>query len=108
MRKQEILNKTVCLRFCSYYKPGKKEAISCGGYEVIGRFLQEGRRLPAGVSGSCCSAEDRECIVRAVCSTCGFREDGCDFIVDRDAPPCGGFRMISQLIADGMLRIEEL
>jgi len=108
VRKKEILDKTVCLQFCSYYKPGKKEELSCGGYNVIGRFLQEGRRLPVEVSGSCCSAEDRERIIRAICSTCSFREDGCDFIVDRNAPPCGGFRMISQLIADGMLRIEEL
>jgi hypothetical protein len=107
VRKKE-LDKTVCLQFCSYYKPGKKEELSCGGYQVIDRFLEEGRRLRVEVSGSRCSAEDRECIVRAVCSTCSFREDGCDFIVNRTAHPCGGFRMISQLIADGMLRIGEL
>ena len=108
MRKKELLDKTVCSQFCSYYKPGKKEEISCGGYQRISRFLEEGRLLPVEVSGSRCSAEGRERIVRAVCSTCSFREDGCDFIVNRNAQPCGGFRMISQLIADGMLKIEEL
>ncbi len=108
MRKRESLNKTVCLQFCSYYKPGTNEEVCCGGYERINRFLSEGRRVDVGVSGSCCDAGTRESIIAAVCSTCGFREDGCDFMTDRNAPPCGGFRMLSQLVADGMLRIEEL
>jgi hypothetical protein len=96
------------LQFCSYYKPGKKDDLSCGGYQTIDRLLQQGKRLSVEVSGSRCSVEDRERIVNAVCAACSFREDGCDFILDRVAPPCGGFRMLSQLIADGVLRIEEL
>ncbi len=108
MRKTESLTKTVCLQFCSYYKPGKNEELSCGGYERINRLVTDGGLIDVRVTGSACDAGEREQIVAAVCPACGFREDGCDFMLDRDAPPCGGFRMLSQLIADGVLRIGEL
>jgi hypothetical protein len=106
--KKDTLKETVCLQFCSYYKPGRNEELSCGGYERIERFLEEGRKVAIEVSGSCGDAGQTEAIVRAICRRCGFREDGCDFMLDRKSPPCGGFRLISQLIADGMLQIEDL
>jgi hypothetical protein len=106
--KKDILKKTVCQQFCSFYKPGRNEELSCGGYERIERFLQEGRKVIIEVSGSCSDAGQTEAIVHAICRRCGFRDDGCDFILGRDSPPCGGFRLISQLIANGTLRIEDL
>ena len=108
MSKTDILKHAVCLQFCSYYKPGGNEELSCGGYERIDRFLQECRQVIVAPSGSRCTAAQADGIVVAVCSPCSFRVDGCDFILDRKAPPCGGFLLLSQLIADGTLQIEEL
>jgi hypothetical protein len=96
------------VNFCVYYKPGKKEELACRGHQVVERLMREGRQLTFERSGSQCDAERSELIVRKVCSGCGFREDGCDFILDRTAPPCGGFALLSQLAAEGIIRISDL
>ena len=42
----------------------------------------------------------------AVCASCDFRIDGCDFrdpeVPDEDCEPCGGLRVVAALLAQGL------
>lgn len=102
---QKPSDKTICLHYCSYYKPGKNEELACGAYLVAERLLREGlqhnfRKPPRPyepfemLSGA---------VVQEVCAACDFRSDGCDFILDGKSPPCGGFLFLVQVLAEGLI-----
>ncbi len=98
----------LCSNFCAYYKPGKKEELACQGYRVVERLMQAGRSLPLQET---CREFDRaqaEPIVQAMCTACDFRVDGCDFMLDRRALPCGGFVFLARLLETGRISIEEI
>jgi len=109
MHKNEALVRTLCLPFCVYYKPGKNEELLCGGAVVVERLNQSGRRFslaeklrtaPDGQAG--------ELLVWHLCAACDFREHDCDFMQDRTASPCGGFIFLTQLLASGVITIEDI
>ena len=102
------MNKTLCLNFCAYYKPDKDEALACRGYEVVERLIQEGRPILFQKSGAPRDQATTELIVQNLCSACGFQEDGCDFMLDRKAPPCGGFLFLAQLLGEGTITIDDI
>lgn len=96
-------DKLICRNFCSYYKPGRNEELACRGYVVIERLVAEGKGVVFEPSGSKCDTATREQIVERLCGHCDFRKDGCDFMLDRASPPCGGFLLLAQLVADGRI-----
>ena len=100
--------KTVCLNFCTYYKPGKNEELACRGYTVIERLCGEGRLISLEKSELQCDPGDPGLIVQKLCSACDFLKDGCDFVNDRNAPPCGGFLFLSQLVASDVITIDDI
>jgi hypothetical protein len=109
MHKNEALVRTLCLPFCVYYKPGKNEELLCGGAVVVERLMQSGRRLPL-VEKPGTNPDERaaESMVRHLCVACDFREHDCDFIQDRTASPCGGYIYLTQLLASGVITIEDI
>lgn len=99
---------TLCIHSCAYYRPGKNEEFACRGYLVIERLCAQGKPIDLTQN---CSARDMagtELLVKMLCSACDFRVDGCDFILDRKAVPCGGFLLLSQLLAQGTISQEDL
>jgi len=108
MKKNFPLNKTLCLNFCTYYKPGKNEELACRGYEVVERLMQRGKALAFEGSGTEFDRARAESLVQRMCANCDFRKDGCDFMMDRQAPPCGGFVLLAQLIEAGIITIDDL
>ena len=47
------LTQAVCLRLCSYYKPGRNEELACRGYLVLERLALRGvpmRRRKGGAT----------------------------------------------------------
>jgi hypothetical protein len=101
------LMQTVCLRFCSYYKPGRNEELACQGYLVLERLALHG----APLSGAKAEPRDRtgeELLVRTLCLSCPFREHDCDFMENRILPPCGGFLLLAQLLAAKEISIEDV
>jgi hypothetical protein len=108
MKKNAIGNRTLCLNFCSYYKPGKNEELACRGYQVVERMIREGRSLDltkADCSFDCLRAE---AVVLRMCVHCDFQKDGCDFMLDRQALPCGGFILLAKLLESGAITIEDV
>ncbi len=101
-------NKSICLNFCSYYKSGSNEELACRGYLVVERLVQEGKGVVFEPSGSKCGPADCEKLAEKLCGPCDFRKDGCDFAVDRTSPPCGGFLLLTQLLAEGRITVGDI
>jgi hypothetical protein len=101
-------NKTLCLNFCSYYKPGKNEELVCRGYEIVQRLIQRGNQLEFAGRGRGFDRTKAESLVQRMCVDCSFQQDGCDFMLDRKAPPCGGFVLLAQHIESGVITIEDI
>lgn len=101
-------NKTLCLKFCSYYKPEKNEELACRGYEMVQRLIQQGKVPEVAGCGRQFDRARAESLVQRMCAHCNFHQDGCDFMIDRKAPPCGGFILLAQLIESGAVAIEDI
>ena len=108
MKKEPSLKDSLCLPFCAYYKPGRNEELACRGYEVVKRLMQSGKILPLSDAERRFDRSRAEAVVRALCTACAFQEDGCDFMQDRNAPPCGGFVLLARLVEAGIIEIGDI
>ncbi len=109
MKKNAALVQTLCLPYCHYYKPDRNEELLCRGAVVIQRLIDSGRNLSLEEKRSQGLAREvRELIIKRVCGDCEFREQDCDFAQDRKARPCGGFELISGLLAATVVTIEDI
>lgn len=102
------LEQTLCLKFCSYYKPGKNEALACRGYLVVERLSGEGKSLVLENKSGDSSPVLRDRLVNVLCLACDFHEQDCDFMQDRAARPCGGFVLLEKLLGSGVITIEDI
>lgn len=102
------LDQTLCLKFCSYYKPGKNEELACRGYAVVERLIQKGRLIAFTRYGREPDRSLQDMLAERLCAACEFHERDCDFAQDREARPCGGFVLLSQLLAAGELTIDDV
>ncbi len=101
-------NKVLCSNFCAYYKPGKNEGLSCRAHDVVQQLIRRGKLTDlAGPCGKfdCAKAES---LVEWICVTCGFQDNDCDFMLDRKAPPCGGFVLLARLLEEGAVTPEDI
>ncbi len=105
--KEPFLKNSLCLPFCAYYKPGKNEELACRGYQVVERLMQSGKTIPFDVARDF-DRRQAEALVKAMCRACDFRKDGCDFVQDRRAQPCGGFVLLARLLASGVIEIGDI
>jgi hypothetical protein len=108
MKKLAGRNKTLCLKYCHYFKPGKNEKLVCRGHEIVERLIQRGFSIDAAAPGRDFNRSRAEPLVQRMCSSCDFRKDGCDFMLDRLAPPCGGFVLLARLAETGMITVEDI
>jgi hypothetical protein len=102
------LEQTLCLKFCSYYKPGKNEELACKGYRVAERLLRDGKSLVPANNRVELNPILADVIVKNLCSDCDFRKEDCDFMQNRAARPCGGFVFIAHLLESGVITIENI
>ena len=101
----ELLRRKACAGLCRYYKPDKQEDPGCGGVEKLKRRPDLGHALAALPSpeddGLFALAEDDPRLL-AVCRSCEFRIDGCDFrdpeVQRSECSPCGGLRAVAWLL----------
>jgi hypothetical protein len=102
------LEQILCLKFCTYYKPGKNEELACRGYMVVERLLREGKSIDLDRTSGESSRIPTDRIVNALCLACDFQKQDCDFMLDRAARPCGGFVLLAQLLGTGVITIEDI
>ncbi len=108
MKIEDPLEQTLCAKYCTYYKPGKNEALACRGYAVVERILQKKQSLLVD-----CHLREFEhatisLIVKSMCTACDFHEHDCDFMESRKARPCGGFVLLAQLLGSGEITLKDI
>lgn len=99
---------TLCLKFCSYFKPGKNEELACRGFLVVEQLSRSGK---AGVFDNLNLEIDlstADTIIQKICTNCDFFEQDCDFMQDRAAPPCGGMVVLTQLLKTSRVSLEDI
>jgi hypothetical protein len=102
------LEQTLCLKFCSYYKPGKNEELACKGYMVVERLLREGISLVLASNSGESNPVSVDLLVMTLCMNCDFHEQDCDFMQNRAARPCGGFILLERLLSSGVITMEDI
>jgi len=108
MTDKSPLEQTLCLKFCSYYKPGKNEALACRGYLVVERLTGEGKSLVLENNSGNSSPVPTDRLINVLCLACDFHEQDCDFMQNRAARPCGGFVLLEKLLGSGVITIEDI
>lgn len=96
--KQEPYTSLICKKFCSYYSWGKESEL-CGGYFYLKKFL-----TPSELSSiiEVFHLDLKETLnqeLSFICSMCDFREEGCDFFINKSNLPCGGYLIINRMIS---------
>ncbi|MDI1471752.1 hypothetical protein QI155_04320 [Thermodesulfovibrio sp. 1176] len=95
--KENAFTSLICEKFCHYYKP-EKETELCGSYFYLQKSI-----TPSELKNLVELLHlDTEIVIKHdlifICSKCDFREDGCDFIINKSSIPCGGYIIISRLL----------
>jgi hypothetical protein len=108
MKDNVPLEQTLCLKYCSYYKPGINEELACNGYMVVDRLLREGKRLVLESNGNETTIFPADRIVKILCLACDFHEQDCDFMHSQAARPCGGFVFLAKLLGSGVITMEDV
>jgi hypothetical protein len=102
------LEKTLCSKYCAYYKPGKNDALACRGYVVVERLLHEGKNVSLDCRVREFDPVAVALIISTMCPACDFYAQDCDFMQDRAAQPCGGFVLLAQILGSGVITIEDI
>ena len=111
MKKKTSGAPPVCLNFCTYYKPGKNEDLQCQGFVVVQGLIKRGKQFSQHKPGipAIPDAEAKEGLRQRVCLVCSFHAEDCDFILTNgNAPPCGGYLLLSHLLGSGDLLPDDL
>ena len=108
------LKKLICKTHCKYYKENKKEEYTCKGLAVLDGLLE--RESLAKIIGELkapleVTFKHDRVLSEVVCRRCDFFIDGCDFRDTKcsyEAPPCGGFLVISYLTEKKIISVEDI
>lgn len=95
--KQESYTFLICKKFCNYYKSNKESEL-CGGYFYLQKFLTPSELDSIIEVFHLDSRETLNQELSFICSICDFKEEGCDFFINKTNSPCGGYVIISRLI----------
>ena len=108
MDERSPLEQTLCLKFCAYYKPDKDEELACRGFVIVEQLLKRDPALIVDRYGQDPDRGHEEALVQGLCMACAFHEQDCDFMQDRQARPCGGYILLSQLLGSGRITIKDI
>jgi hypothetical protein len=106
---------TICRPFCSFYRPGAKEDLTCRGAEAAAQLIRRKQWPPeihsAGTEAPAIIPGQDPALEAALCAACPFRAEDCDFqspVPPEDCQPCGGFILLHRLKARGRVSPEDL
>lgn len=108
MRKKLLLEKTLCLTYCAYYKPDKNEELICNGYAVVEHLIKKGKIIISERSKTEIDCVIMDLLIKKICIACDFHEQDCDFMQNRTAPSCGGFILLAQQLMSGKITLDDI
>ncbi|UCG63992.1 MAG: hypothetical protein JSW12_15230 [Deltaproteobacteria bacterium] len=105
----------ICRPYCVFFREGQKEAMACQGAQVVERLVAQGRLKPEALARHqkhppLWQRQDAT-LDASICQHCSFRLKDCDFTSENPPPdcePCGGYILVSLLMAKGMLTSDDL
>jgi len=93
------MESSICKKFCSFYKPDKKEDLKCGSYDFLARNLTRAEIRQAAVAAPRDYSFSEDKTIRdIVCGKCDFLVDGCDYRDGLGKTPCGGYAVVEHLL----------
>ena len=108
-RKNKKDDATLCENYCTWYKPGRSEELQCQGFIVVHRLIERGRTIGLEKHrGRPHALAPVDALKETLCRACSFRESDCDFIGRGGALPCGGFVLLSHLLDEGEITLEDI
>lgn len=90
--KEDEYRDIICKRFCSYYKPLKRD-FSCGAFEFLKGSLTP-EEIKALIEARVFTGLIEE---KDLCQICSFRFGDCDFYEGLSDTPCGGYNLVMLL-----------
>jgi hypothetical protein len=106
---------TICRPFCSFYRPGSKEELTCRGAEAAAELIRRKQWPPeiysAGTENPSPIPGQDPALEAAVCAACPFKSEDCDFqspVPPEDCQPCGGFILLHRLKTQGAVTLGDL
>lgn len=105
----------VCELHCRFYKKDKKEEYTCKGFGIMEnlidnkKFQDKTNELKVQLKDVTFRHDD--ILKESICRRCDFFIDGCDFRdpnCNYDAPPCGGFILVSYFFEKGIISKKEI
>lgn len=103
------LRKKLCQTLCKYYKPAKKEELSCMGFRVIKRLILKGNSIPFDRFEGALDLLMQETLFQEMCTFCPFYENDCDFVQrKRLSAACGGFILLGRLLEAKVIAIDNI
>lgn len=112
MRLKKRLRNLVCKRYCIFFKPGVKDDLACQGLLFLEKSLERellSWELLSSLYHPLPSLQEYpfdSILKKELCQLCPFLPDGCDFrhrTISTNAPPCGGYLILQNLIQVGFL-----
>ncbi len=101
----------LCRPFCTYFKAGEKEEMTCRG-ALVAQALMERYQIRQETVAHLPKTVDtweghRGLLDEQVCALCDFKEKDCDFqseLPETENPePCGGYIAVYLLLKHGLL-----
>ena len=127
------LVENLCVNFCPYYKPLKKDELACIGFVVIERLLKKGKKISFDKPKKKLDNVTQEILIQNMCIACPFYENDCDFIIksphppftkgrqggtidskeglsdkEKYPPPCGGLILLGHLLEKNIISIDDI
>ncbi len=96
----------ICRYSCAFYKPERKSADHCNGFEKIIELIEENRielDKILQVKIKKFRNSNNELLMEKICKPCAFYNDGCDFRAGKGNEPCGGYKILDLLIEEKIL-----
>jgi hypothetical protein len=103
------MERRLCEKYCSYYKPSKDSELSCRGMSVVVRLMEKGKNITFQKSDRIYTHATEEVLVKHMCITCPFYDKDCDFIQYKGTSlPCGGFILLGQLFESDSITLHDI
>jgi hypothetical protein len=109
MATEKDLEKKLCLKYCTYFKPNKNNELECMGYYVIKKLLKKGQKIIFTNTKKTISRKTVEMFKKRMCIYCPFYKNDCDFLQQKYAShPCGGFILLGKLLELNLISFDDI
>jgi hypothetical protein len=93
----------ICKRSCRFYKPLRKTAEHCYGFDKVVKLIKDGKietNKILSIDFKQFKNTNNLFLNEHLCKYCPFLKDGCDFRAGKGDEPCGGYKIFDILLSE--------